>query len=237
MKTANSRQSGFVAFICLDVMQTRWRPFGPNADWIYLLVVGILAVLGGLVTRYFTQFSCVLIGMLLGFTWSVVVLFTGLGGSFDPNSHMTLQIVMTFAGGAAVFFMEHLVLVLATANVGGFLIVIGVDLFARTGFVEVVNKCISSDPPKSSQIPGPAWGLLASAMILAMAGWFVQTRPSPPPQPSEWNPAYWMFGAARPSAPPPSWLKVPPNRDVSNAPPPPPPTLMSKVLSPFGLKW
>ncbi|KAI9340676.1 hypothetical protein DFJ73DRAFT_797796 [Zopfochytrium polystomum] len=228
---------GIVLTVCLDITQQRWRSFGPNADWIYLLLVTPFAVLGGFVHLRVTQLGVVAIGGLLGLTWIVAVLFTGLGASLDANGHTVLLIVVTAAGCAAIFFMEHLVTILGTANAGAFSVAVGVDMFARTGFVETVKMCLVGNPlPRSGAINGPAWGLLASAVVLAMAGWFVQTRPGPPPQPSPYNPAYWLFGAAMPPPLPAVWFKMP-GRETAPVPPPRPAFSITNYLNPFGWKW
>ncbi|KAI8845426.1 hypothetical protein BC829DRAFT_419587 [Chytridium lagenaria] len=195
-------------FVTFELLQRRWRTFGPYSEWIYLVTIPTTSFIVGYLFLRLNQLGCVAIGLLLGLTWGIILLFTGVGGNLDENSHMVLLLVLSASGGAAVFFMEHLVIILGTANVGATAIVVGVDMLARTGFVEVFNRCLTGPtPPKSGQIPGPAWGALAAVIVIAVAGWFVQTRPGPPNQPSEWNPAYWLFGAQRPAPLPPTWFK------------------------------
>ncbi|KAJ3099883.1 hypothetical protein HDU97_002712 [Phlyctochytrium planicorne] len=236
---ANADSDTIAVFVTFDLLQRRWRHFGPYAEWIYLVSMLTAALLGGWIFLRIHQIGCVAVGLLLGLIWANVLLFTGIGGNLDDNSHMVILLVMSASGGAAVFFMEHLVVILGTANVGAIAIVSGVDMLAKTGFVEVYQRTLTGPtPPKAAQVPGSAWGLLAAAIVLAVAGWFVQTRPGPPPQPSEWNPAYWLFGAARPPPLPPTWFKMPPNVAADPAPPPPPPPKpWSSYLNPFGWRF
>ncbi|KAJ3217947.1 hypothetical protein HDU67_006975 [Dinochytrium kinnereticum] len=210
-----------IVFVTFQILQRRWRSFGPYADWIYLISMTTSALLGGWLFLRIHQLGCIAVGMLLGLTWGIIILFTGVGGNLDENSHLTILIVLTTALGAAVFFMEHLIIILGTANVGAFAIITGVDMLARTGFVEVLGRCLSGPtPPKSGQVPGPAWGVMAVGLVIAMTGWYVQTRPGPPSPPSEWNPAYWLFGADFPPPGPPTWFKMPPNVAQAREAPP-----------------
>ncbi|KAI9331066.1 hypothetical protein BDR26DRAFT_870638 [Obelidium mucronatum] len=230
---------GFISFILLDICQMHWHSFGPYADWIYLCVVGPVAVIGGFLFQKISQVGVVLIGSLNGFMWSNVLLFTGLGATLSPSTHLVFTLALTGMGTATIFFMEHMALVLGTAFVGGFFVAVGGDLFACTGYVEIVNRCFDGTPPHTSEIPGPAWAMLASGIALGMAAWYIQTRSSPPPPPDVVNnPAYWLFGALPPSMPPAVWFKMPTNKPPGRpAPPPPPAFSISNILNPFGWKW
>ncbi|KAJ3326942.1 hypothetical protein HDU76_012493 [Blyttiomyces sp. JEL0837] len=178
-----------------------------------------------------------IIGALLGFTFSSALLMTGLGASMDVNGHTVFTVIVTASGAAAIFFMEHLVTILGTANTGAMAILLGMDLFARTGFAEAINRTWDGPLPRANQITGPSWGFLAAGAVLGMAGWFVQTRPGPPPQPSPWNPAYWLFGAAMPPPLPAVWFKMPAGRAAEPpAPPPPPPFSIMNYINPWGWK-
>ncbi|KAJ3068991.1 hypothetical protein HDU98_007917 [Podochytrium sp. JEL0797] len=117
-------------------------------------------------------------------------------------------------------------LVVGTSFSGGFFVAIGADLFACTGFVEVMRKCLSggggNDFVRAQDVPAEAWGLVAAFVVLGVAGWYVQTRSSPARQQTDWNPAYFLFGANLPSALPPVWFQMPANKATDAAPPPAP---------------
>ncbi|KAJ3140388.1 hypothetical protein HK101_003510 [Irineochytrium annulatum] len=230
-------RSGIIALVSLDIIQRNVHQFGQYADWIYLLVCIPVAVIGGLLCRCVYRIGCIAGGAILGFVWAIAILFTGIGANLSPDGHMIFMLVCSAAGAAAVFIIEHLTIILGTANGGGLSIVAGIDCFARTGFVEVLARCIDGNPPASGEIPGLAWGLLASAIVLAMAGWFIQTRPKPPAEPSVWNPAYWLFGAQRPPPTPPTWFTIPPNTANTPVPRAAEPFSWSKTLNPFEWKW
>ncbi|KAJ3100180.1 hypothetical protein HDU96_010425 [Phlyctochytrium bullatum] len=226
-------------YVTYELLQRRWRNFGPYADWIYLITITPIAFIGGWIFLKIHQLGCVSVGALLGLTWGLVLLFTGVCGSLDENTHMVILLILSAGGGAAVFFIEHNAMILGTANVGSLVIVISIDIFARSGFAEVINRALTGPtPPKSAQVPGPAWALLAAYVVISVSGWFVQTRPGSPTPPSEWNPAYWLFGAQRPSPLPPTWFKLPPNVAAERpAPPPPPPKPWTSYLNPFEWKF
>ncbi|KAJ3409870.1 hypothetical protein CcCBS67573_g02056 [Chytriomyces confervae] len=231
---------GVIAFVLLDVLQMTWHRFGQYADWIYFFSILPVSILSGFVTKKIPHLGVIASGALSGFMWSLALLFTGLGASLSDTTHMVFLLVLTGLGIATIFFMEHMALVVATAFVGSFFVVIGIDLFACTGFCEVMNRCIDGALPHTAEIPGPAWALLAAFGALGMSAWYVQTRSSPPPIPDiTWNPAYWIFGAAPPNLPPPTWFKMPSGKAPGAPAPPPPPPFFSvaNLVERVGLKW
>ncbi|ORY46596.1 hypothetical protein BCR33DRAFT_715640 [Rhizoclosmatium globosum] len=162
------------------------------------------------------------------------------GGGFAFQKFSQVGIVCMGALNGFLFFMEHMALVIGTAFVGGFMVSVGTDLFACAGFVEIVNRCIDGTPPKTSEIVGPAWALVAVAVAIGAAAFYVQTRSSPPPPPDIVNnPAYWLFGAIPPSMPSPTWFLMPSNKPPSA---PQPAAAASEwsiwsIINPFGWKW
>ncbi|KAI8620262.1 hypothetical protein BC830DRAFT_1164699 [Chytriomyces sp. MP71] len=201
---------GLITFILLDVMQQRWVSFGDHAEWIYLCVVTFVAVMGGFIFMRTNQLAVGMMGALHGFAWAIILLFTGLGAPFSQSTHIVFVLALASLGVASVFVVEHMALVAGTSFAGAFFVVVGADLFACTGFDEVVRRCVDgASLPSYGEVPGVAWGLIAAYCVLGIAGWYVQTR-SPPAVPNnEWNPAYWLFGAPPLSARPPVWLPQP----------------------------
>ncbi|KAJ1569133.1 hypothetical protein HK405_009466 [Cladochytrium tenue] len=238
---------GTVVVIILDILQGRWRSFGPGSEWVYLLTAAPIALGGGLLYIRTPAAGVVSVGALAGLSWGAALLFTGAGASLGSEAQALVLVGLTSAGVAAVFVAEHGTLVAGTATAGGAAAASGADLLARTGFVEALQAGVAaSPPPRAQQVPGPAWALLAAAAGIAVLGWYLQTRPGPAASPpaSPYNPAYWLFGAAPPAAPPAAWLKMP-----GAAPPPAAPAgagaaapparrgLADHLLSPFGLRW
>ncbi|KAJ3134372.1 hypothetical protein HK100_003632 [Physocladia obscura] len=165
---------------------------------------------GGFLYQKCSQFGVVSIGSINGYMWGCIILFTGLGATLTNTAHLVFLLAFTGMGTASVFWLEHTALVLGTAFGGGFFMAVGMDLFACTGYVEILNRCFDGIPPHSYEVPGPAWAILAAGLGLGVACFYIQTRSGPPPPPDPTNnPAYWLFGAIPPSMPPPTWFKVP----------------------------
>ncbi|KAI8612882.1 hypothetical protein BC830DRAFT_1134812 [Chytriomyces sp. MP71] len=232
---------GVLLFIILDILQIRWHSFGQYADWIYFVIILPVSVASGFITKRIPVAAVILMGALSGFMWGVMLLFTGVGGTLTFTTHVVFILAMSGLGVATIFFMEHMALVVGTSFGGGFFVAVGIDLFACTGFVEIVNACMDGLVlPRTVDVPGPAWALFAAFGCLGMAGFYVQTRSSVPPLPDPtWNPAYWIFGAVPPSLPPPVWFKMPSNKPPAApaAPPPPPFFSLANLWNSIGLKW
>ncbi|KAI9344978.1 hypothetical protein BDR26DRAFT_857026 [Obelidium mucronatum] len=223
---------GIIGFTLLDVAQTRWHSFGPYADWIYLLLLTPTSILGGLLFRRVSQLGVVMIGALHGYSWSQILLFTGIGSGFQQSAHIIFVLAGMSIGATSIFFMEHMALVMGTAFSGGFFVAIGSDLFACTGFVEALRKGMTSPVSVGAgEVPGTAWGIMAAYCLLGIAGWYVQTRSSPARQQTDWNPAYSIFGANLPSATPPVWFQMPANKAIDAVAPTPKPFSVYEVVT------
>ncbi|KAJ3017707.1 UNVERIFIED_CONTAM: hypothetical protein HDU68_011506 [Siphonaria sp. JEL0065] len=222
---------GIIVFTILDVAQSRWHSFGPYADWIYLVLLIPTTILGGFLFRRVSQLGVVMIGALHGYSWALILLFTGIGSGFHQSAHIIFILAAMSIGATSIFFMEHMALIMGTAFSGGFFVSIGADLFACTGFVEALRMGISNPVPVGvGQVPGTAWGIMAAYCILGIAGWYVQTRSSPARQQTDWNPAYHIFGANLPSAAPPVWFQMPANKPVDAVAPTPKPFSVYEVV-------
>ncbi|KAJ3393103.1 hypothetical protein HDU84_002780 [Entophlyctis sp. JEL0112] len=153
-------------------LPSRWRNFGPYADVIYLSIITPVAVIGGFGFQKISQFSVLCMGALHGFCWANIVLFTGIGSSFGQSAHIMFELAFIVAGIVSVFFMEHMALVIGTGFSGGFFVSIGADLFACTGYVEIVQRCITAATPSANDIPSASWGMVAAFVVLGIGGWY-----------------------------------------------------------------
>ncbi|KAJ3212617.1 hypothetical protein HDU82_008839 [Entophlyctis luteolus] len=119
---------------------------------------------------YALPFSVLCMGALHGFCWANIVLFTGIGSSFGQSAHIMFELAFIVAGIVSVFFMEHMALVIGTGFSGGFFVSIGADLFACTGYVEIVQRCITAATPSANDIPSASWGMVAAFVVLGIGG-------------------------------------------------------------------
>ncbi|KAJ1566312.1 hypothetical protein HK096_001801 [Nowakowskiella sp. JEL0078] len=158
-----------------------------------MVVIVVLGAIGGFLLHRFALIGCLSLGALLGFLGSNLVFISGIGGFLQQAAHITVVVVCILAACGFIFFYESLVIVLSTAVTGAYAIAIGLDIFAKTGFLEVTHLSFQAKTPRVEQIPGPSWAMMAGVIVLAVLGWAMQTRPSPSGSIPSAKPFVWFW--------------------------------------------
>lgn len=115
------------------------------AEWIYFVSACIAGVLIGSFVMAIYKLGLVLIGSLFGFTFAMYILSLKSGGLISSETWRIVFIVlMTVLGGVAIFFLEKIVIILATAFNGSYLVFSGIDYFAKTGFNQALEAFITT---------------------------------------------------------------------------------------------
>ncbi|CEG68780.1 hypothetical protein CU097_015851 [Rhizopus azygosporus] len=162
-----------VAFI---VLTNAKADYGANTDTILLVVSIVAGVLcGGLLCCCFFL-AVYLLGALLGYLAALWLLSWNTNGLIQSNWGRAILIVcFVIAGVILIAFLERPVFVIATAFIGSFAIFVGVDIYVKTGFLELVNQLLHARTMDLVVDATPALrGMLAGCLGLALVGSLIQ---------------------------------------------------------------
>ncbi|KAJ1978791.1 hypothetical protein H4R33_005888, partial [Dimargaris cristalligena] len=127
-----------VYYVCIKVRPAAASDMARRA--IYLVISLLLGLVGGFVYLAFlpdipSRFG---VGGLAGFAWAMVLLALCDNGLLEANAARGVFIATwaTFLGTLAAVVVPEPALAVSTAVTGAYLLVLGVDFFARTGFKE-----------------------------------------------------------------------------------------------------
>lgn len=164
-----------VAYIVL----TNAKPegFGSNTATI-LLVVSIVVglVFGGLLACCFFL-AIYLLGAFAGYVFALWLLAWTSNGLIQTGwGRAVLIIVCVIVGMILIHFLEKTVFIIASAFIGAFLIILGVDIYVQAGLLEAISSFVhgSTTIVNLWDATPKLRGELAGVAILAIVGAIVQ---------------------------------------------------------------
>ncbi|KAI8975014.1 hypothetical protein BDB01DRAFT_728555 [Pilobolus umbonatus] len=168
-----------VAFVVLNNVDEK---LGDNSDTIMLvvcIVVGILA--GGLLCCCFFL-AVYILGILLGlFVASWILSWSSNGLIQTTWGRAILYICLGILGLVLMIFFERIIFVISTAFIGSFAIFLGIDVYAKTGLLELVKqmfraKSLSMAVDATPQLRGMLGGVLGLAIVASLIQWLIIRR-------------------------------------------------------------
>lgn len=162
--------------IAYIIMTNAKSDYGSNTQTILLVVsvvVGILA--GGLLCCCFFL-AVYLLGALLGYIFALWLLSWVSNGLIQSNwGRAILIICMIILGIVLMVFLERPMFIIASAFIGSFAIFCGIDVYVKSGFLELVDKFLHArDVDMLVEATGPLRGMLAGCLGLAIVGGLIQ---------------------------------------------------------------
>jgi hypothetical protein len=162
-----------VAYIVLTNAKS---DYGANTDTILLvvsIVVGVLA--GGLLCCCFFL-AVYLLGALLGYIAALWLLSWSSNGLIQSDWGRAILIVcFVIAGVVLMAFLERPMFIIATAFIGSFAIFCGIDVYVKTGFLQLVNQFLHAKNVDILVEATPQLrGMLGGCAGLAVVGGLIQ---------------------------------------------------------------
>ncbi|KAI9250783.1 hypothetical protein BY458DRAFT_524296 [Sporodiniella umbellata] len=158
-----------VAYI---VLTNAKADYGANSDTILLVVCIIVGVLcGGLLCCCFFL-AVYLMGALLGYLAALWLLSWVSNGLIQSSwGRAVLIICFIIAGILLMAFVERVVFVIGSAFIGSFAIMCGVDIYVKSGFLELVNQFLHARSLNLLVDSTPTLrGMLAGTIALTAVG-------------------------------------------------------------------
>lgn len=164
------------ANIAYIILTNAKADYGSNTQTILLvvsIVVGILA--GGLLCCCFFL-AVYLLGALLGYIAALWLLSWVTNGLIQSNWGRAILIVcFIIAGVVLMAFLERPMFVIASAFIGSFAIFCGIDVYLKTGFLELIDQFLhAKNLNVLIEVTGPLRGMLGGCLGLAIVGCLIQ---------------------------------------------------------------
>lgn len=146
------------------------------ANSTVLLIVSIaIGIVLGLLLALCYQVGIYLLGALAGYTLALWILSFKAGGVIPGRTGQIIFIVVLVILGVALsIFFERFLLIFATSFLGAFLIIFGIDIFARTGYVNILNGILGGSVSSLQNEPWQVYAMLAATFVLFLIGVAVQ---------------------------------------------------------------
>ncbi|KAH9245289.1 hypothetical protein BASA81_017243 [Batrachochytrium salamandrivorans] len=174
--------AGFVLMAMIGyVILTRAEPADgyPHRDTVLLVGSLLIGLVGGALAVCLYHVG-ICLGALGGAALALFILGWHSDGVIQSSTGRAIFVaVLALIGAVVVHFFEKIAIMLATSILGAYLVILGIDEFASTGFIDTV-RLFMSGPNRynfSAVHPtGPVFGLLISMVVLALVGFIVQYK-------------------------------------------------------------
>jgi hypothetical protein len=170
------------ANIAYIILTNAKSDYGSNTDTILLvvsIVVGLLA--GGLLYCCFFL-AIYLLGGFFGYMAALWLLSWSSNGLIHSSwGRAILIIVFVIVGIILMVFLEKAVFIIATAFIGSFAIFCGIDVYIKSGLLEMVDQMLHAKSldlvvDASAKLRGMLGGCLALAIVGALIQWCMSRR-------------------------------------------------------------
>ncbi|KAJ3409006.1 hypothetical protein HDV05_004655, partial [Chytridiales sp. JEL 0842] len=147
-----------------------------------ILLFGSLAIglLGGLIVLCVRQVGLAAIGAIGGYALAIFILgFTNNGIIQVGWGRIVFILAFIIIAIVLVFFVEKWVVIVSTSMAGAYLVVLGIDMYAKTGFAMASQSFFQSGTRFDSTVftvNGKVIAMTASVAVLAIVGVVVQSR-------------------------------------------------------------
>jgi hypothetical protein len=133
-------------------------------------VVGLIFMCCGTIAVWF-------LGALTGYLFALWILAFADGGVIHSKAGRIVFItVLTLIGLLLAIFFKNLFIILGTAFIGAYAIILGIDLFARTGFAQSIKAFMDGKHDTEYKVNTKVYIMLAGLFGLFVIGSIFQYR-------------------------------------------------------------
>ncbi|KAF9107196.1 hypothetical protein BGX29_007097 [Mortierella sp. GBA35] len=150
-----------------------------NSTLLLAVAIGV-GIIGGLLLVCCSKLGVAALGALAMYALGLWILGWKSGGVITtPTGRIILLVALAVVGFILGLFREREVVMVGSAIVGAYSFVIGVDMFAHTGFKEQADRFINSQNTIEEHFENQsvgAYALLGTFIVMAVLGFLVQLR-------------------------------------------------------------
>ncbi|KAF9101480.1 hypothetical protein BGX27_011454 [Mortierella sp. AM989] len=153
---------------------------GVTSSTLLLVISIVVGIIGGLLMVCCSRLGVAILGALAFYSLGLWILGWQSGGVITSNAGRGIFLaVLVVVGFILGFVREHEMVIVGSAIVGAYSIVVGIDFFARTGFLGEADSFINSKNSINNRVgslSGGEYALLATFIVLSLLGMAVQFR-------------------------------------------------------------
>ncbi|KAF9186656.1 hypothetical protein BGZ51_001844 [Haplosporangium sp. Z 767] len=154
---------------------------GVTNSTLLLVVSIVVGILGGLLLVCCSRLGVAVLGALALYSLGLWILGWKSGGIITSSTGRAILLgVLAVVGFILGFIREHETVIVGSAIVGAYSVIVGIDMFAHTGFVQEANSFINSknsiDDRVNRDLTWQEYALLGGFIAMALLGMAVQFR-------------------------------------------------------------
>ncbi|KAG0336543.1 hypothetical protein BG004_008004 [Podila humilis] len=153
---------------------------GVTNSTLLLVISIVVGILGGLLLVCCSRLGVAVLGALALYSLGLWILGWKSGGLIPSSTGRAIFLgVLAAVGFIFGFIRERETVIIGSALVGAYSTVIGIDMYAHTGFVNQADSFINSKNNIDNRVDDLDWkqyALLAAFIVLTLLGAFIQFR-------------------------------------------------------------
>ncbi|KAK5671526.1 hypothetical protein QVD99_002230 [Batrachochytrium dendrobatidis] len=164
------------------IILTRAEPIDgyPHRETVLLVGSLLIGLAGGALSVCLYKLGITCLGALAGASLALFILGWHTYGTISSSTGRAIFIAaFALVGAIIIHFFERIAIMASTAVLGSYLVVFGIDEFARTGFIETLRLFMSGPTKFDISVvrpSGPVYGLLITFIVLSIIGFIVQHK-------------------------------------------------------------
>ncbi|KAJ3346741.1 hypothetical protein HDU83_002686 [Entophlyctis luteolus] len=140
------------------------------SEYVYLILCLIFGVLGGLLLVCVWKLGFFFLGALGGYFLANLLLVALHATITSSVTRWVILVVFALVFGFLVLWFELPILIGATALIGSYILFVGIDVFAGTGFLTMTVTIVSSWSVDTSTLSGKWIYMLVGCVVVALLG-------------------------------------------------------------------
>lgn len=153
---------------------------GVTNSTLLLVISIVVGILGGLLLVCCSRLGVAVLGALALYSLGLWILGWKSGGLITSSTGRAILLgVLAVVGFILGFIRERDMVIIGSALVGAYSFVLGIDMFAHTGFVNQADSFINSKNSVDNRVGNLDWkqyALLAAFIVMALLGMVLQFR-------------------------------------------------------------
>jgi MFS family permease len=171
----------YIGAIITWIILTNREPSGGFAGAASLTIILIVSLavgfVVGLIFMCCSTIAVWFLGALAGYLFSLWILAWASDGLIHSKAgRIIFIIVLTLIGLLLAIFFKNTFIILGTAFIGAYAIILGIDLFARTGFALSVKAFMDGNHDTDYKVNTKVYLMLAGMIVLFILGSIFQYR-------------------------------------------------------------